>query len=167
MLDYTPSNDTIEINLSRGMKTIIDEIDADLINYKWSARVYTLNTIYAIRDSKKKRQYMHRVILERIIGRVLEQNEYCDHIDKNGLNNRRENLRLATKTENQRNQRKPKSNTSGYKGVSWFKLANKWRAYIVVDYKQIYLGLFNNIEDAAQAYREAAIKYHGEFASLE
>lgn len=99
-----------------------------------------------------------------MLGRLLMNDEQVDHIDGNGLNNQRSNLRLATNTQNSCNKGLTVSNTSGYKGVSWNKKSRKWQAYINVDTKRIYLGRYDNRIDAAHAYDAAAIKYHGEFA---
>lgn len=81
-----------------------------------------------------------------------------DHINLDGLDNRWENLRLATHAENQRNAR-PRP----LKGASWHKHAQKWRAVITVDDRQIHLGYFETAEEAHDAYREASAKYHGKF----
>jgi hypothetical protein len=105
--------------------------------------------------------------LERIINRTLKSDELCDHIDGNPLNNRRSNLRISTKSENARNRGKTKRNTSGHKGVYWNHQRSNWRAAIVVNYHKISLGSFSDVEEAAQAYRAAAIKYHGEFAKID
>lgn len=86
-----------------------------------------------------------------------------DHIDRNPLNNRRYNLRKATRQENSRNQSKSTRNTSGVVGVSWYKRYNKWRAYIKTE-KSITLGYFDNKDDAIRARLMAEVKYFGEFA---
>lgn len=87
-----------------------------------------------------------------------------DHINGDVTDNRRCNLRTCSIAENVKNKRRPKNNTSGYKGVSWDKNAKKWSAFIMKDRKHIFLGYFNSPEAAAYAYNEAAYKYHGEFA---
>lgn len=89
-----------------------------------------------------------------------------DHINCMRSDNRLSNLREATNTENNINQYKKKSNTSGYKGVCWVKDENNWLAQIRVNGKKMRLGQFKNVEDAANAYREAALKYHGDFAKF-
>lgn len=81
-----------------------------------------------------------------------------DHINGDPSDNRIENLRECSIAENNQNKRKGKNNTSGYTGVT--KNANKWRAGIKINGKQINLGNFNNIEDAQQAYKDAKNKYH-------
>lgn len=87
-----------------------------------------------------------------------------DHIDRNELNNRRNNLRPATVKENARNGSIRSTNTSGYIGVVWNKNRQKWVAQITVDYKNICLGYFADKEDAIRARLKGEAKYFGEFA---
>lgn len=87
-----------------------------------------------------------------------------DHINRNALDNRKENFRRATQQENVRNSSKSKNNTSGFTGVSWSKRNNKWRSYITIDYKQKDLGVFENKSDAIIARLNAEAKYFGQFA---
>lgn len=87
-----------------------------------------------------------------------------DHIDMDKSNNSIENLREATVNQNKWNTKKRKSNTSGYKGVYWLKDREKWTAKICVYRKIISLGRFKTKEEAHEAYKAAALKYHGEFA---
>lgn len=89
-----------------------------------------------------------------------------DHINGNGLDCRRGNLRLCTKSENQRNRRPNQNGTSGYKGVGWYKKYNCWRVRIQVNGKKQHIGYFDNEIDAATAYDNAAKQLHGEFARL-
>jgi len=160
----------ISIPLTKGYVTVVSPEDSDLEGFKWFAQPRR-NTVYAIRtirlkeDGSRSTQCLHRVILQRILGRSLARNEFVDHRDGDGLNNHRENLRVATHTENMRNQRKSSANTSGYKGVCWHKHVRKWTVQISVNGKYVYLGYFDDIEDAAAAYRQAADKHHGEFAN--
>jgi hypothetical protein len=91
---------------------------------------------------------------------------WIDHKNGDIFDNRKENLRKCTCSENNKNKCIFINNTSGYKGVSWEKRMDKWLASITVNYKQMNLGYFTDIIEAALAYNEAAIKYHGEFASL-
>ena len=89
-----------------------------------------------------------------------------DHTDQNKQNNKIENLRAATNSENLRNRPKQSNNTTGFKGVSFHKPTNKFQAKIKINKQQIYLGLFLAAEDAYAAYCIAAKKYHHEFWSV-
>jgi hypothetical protein len=89
-----------------------------------------------------------------------------DHINKNRLDNRKKNLRFCTRSENLYNKTTNKNNTSGYKGVVWDNQRRKWCASISIERRRINLGFFQNKEEAAKVYNEAALKYHGEFASV-
>lgn len=90
--------------------------------------------------------------------------KWCDHADKNELNNRKYNLRPATAQENARNHNKQKNNTSGFIGICQHKRYKTWRSYIMIDGKNINLGSYKNKEDAIKARLEAENKYFGKFA---
>jgi hypothetical protein len=90
-----------------------------------------------------------------------------DHIDRDGLNNRRENLRVSTPSQNSQNSRKNSLNTSGFKGVFFQKGLGKWRAQIKTNGKRKSLGCFLSPEEAHEAYCRASDKYHGEFGRTE
>jgi len=102
--------------------------------------------------------------MHKVISGILGKTE-VDHIDGDGLNNTKINLRKATHAENMRNRKLQKNNTSGYAGVSPV-YNNKWRAQIKVDGQIKYLGVFENKQDAVSAYSEASKKYFGEFARV-
>src|SRR5690606_16380357 len=89
-----------------------------------------------------------------------------DHENRQRADNRWENLRPATDQENARNAKLSKRNTSGIKGVMWYRRHSKWVASIRVDRKLLHLGYFPTIEEAAIARRAAELQYFGEFASL-
>ena len=94
-------------------------------------------------------------------------NEIVDHINHNGLDNRRANLRIATASQNNANSRRGMNRgRSKYKGVWWDEKAGKWRAGIKCQGKCIHLGMFDDEIEAAKAYDRAAGLYHGEFAVL-
>jgi hypothetical protein len=100
-----------------------------------------------------------------MLGRPLARGELADHIDNDGLNNRRDNLRLATRTQNAGNSRTWVNNSSGYKGVYFYKATGKYAAHIKDGPKQRTIGYFDTPEDAHIAYLEAAKRYFGEFAN--
>jgi hypothetical protein len=105
---------------------------------------------------------MHRVVLSRKLGRALLRREEVDHEKGNGLDNRREKLRLATSAQNKRNCRRKSANPSSrYLGVNWHKVKKGWQAKIMVNGKSVYLGLHPTELEAALA-REAYIKAHPE-----
>ncbi len=140
--------------------------DVDLRNFNWHVRVKP-KTQYAQTYKNGKHIAIHRVILERIIGRPLEKGEYVDHRNNDGLDNRRENLRLASNSQNLANRGLNTNNKTGYKGVSWNTLCNKYEAYIRVQGKRKHLGLFDTAEEAHKAYCDAAKEHFGEFARFE
>ncbi len=145
-------------NGNESAETIIDVEDYDKVkNIKWNLDFYG----YVVCQRKYGNLRMHRVVLG-----LSKGDENPEHIDCNSLNNRKPNLRICTHQQNCFNSRRQKRNTSGYKGVYWNKLNNKWQASIGFNYKTIHIGLFKNKIDAAKAYNGAAVKYHGEFALL-
>lgn len=146
-----------KILLSNGGFAIVDKEDFEYLNqWKWTRH----NAGYAIRSIYKNgTRFMHRQILNTPKGME------TDHINGDRLDNRRENLRMATHQENCRNMR-PLKNKSGYKGVQWYKRDQRWVAFLTVNDKHIYLGYFDDPKDAAEAYNKGAKKYFGEFARL-
>jgi hypothetical protein len=87
-----------------------------------------------------------------------------DHINGNPSDNRLENLRIASREENMRNTKKPITNKSGFKGVSWHEVCGCWQAHIRCDSRNYYLGLFDTAESAHEAYKEASTRLHGIFS---
>lgn len=149
------NNNTVQIQLSKGYTAIIDRIDADLAELTWHASEMTSGP-YAHRwqclpHRQKRTIAMHRLILERKLGRPIREGYHCDHINHNTLDNRRDNLREVTPTQNFHNARISRKNTSGYKGVSWNKNAQKWEAYIYIKRKRIHIGIYDNVQDAYRA----------------
>lgn len=123
------------------------------------------STYYAtrnvVKDGRRTTQKLHRFILGDVcIGK------HVDHIDSNGINDQRSNLRVCTHAENLRNRGAQKDNTSGFKGVSRHKTTQRWRASINIDGKWRHLGLFDTPEEAYAVYCEAAVRLHGQFARL-
>jgi hypothetical protein len=116
------------------------------------------------RLSFKGKHYLeHRVIYEMFNGPFVGD---LDHIDRNKLNNRIDNLRLCTRPQNVVNSKVRSDNKSGYKGVVWHKASGKWQAQTMLKGKRLHLGLFNNPEDAALAYNKKMKELHGDFAVL-
>ena len=107
----------------------------------------------------------HRLAWLYITGEWPQQ--FIDHINHNRADNKWDNLREASNAENVRNSIKRKNNKSKYKGVYWKQKNQKWSAQICINYKKIYLGLFDSQEEGYKAYCEASKKYHMEFACFE
>ena len=148
------------IPLTRGYSTVIDDCDRDLVQYRWTTMVMKTN-LYARSKCKEECILLHRIILERKLGQPIPREMYTDHIDGDGLNNRRDNLRLATSSENNVNRRSDNS-MSKYRGV--YPNGAGWMARI--GRKCEYLGTFRTQEEAARAYNDAAREKWGQFARL-
>lgn len=144
-----------------------DEFFYELSKHKWSA-FKCGHTTYARRNAPKIKGERHKVILMHRVILNAPKGIKVDHKDGNGLNNLLDNIRLAPKGANEMNRTILKSNKSGYKGVHWCNFTGRWRVQIWCDNKKYEIGRFDKdcILDAARAYNEAAIRLHGEFASL-
>ena len=154
------------IPLTQGKFAIVDPEDYDkLAKYKWFAARFERG-FYALRTAKdsKGRQRnvrMHREIMGEPKGKII------DHINHDGLDNRRANLRVATRQQNTWNKRKQRGNCSSqYKGVTWFKRAGKWQARITCNGKSIFIGYFDDQISAARAYDVKAAELYGDYAAL-
>lgn len=152
------------VPLTRGKTAVIDAADAHLVGgVNWCAVKFG-DTFYAATnrrlDGKRRVAYAHRDLM------TPPDDMIVDHIDGNGLNCRRSNMRLATRAQNVRNSRRPKHNTSGFKGVSYNRKNQRWQAHIKVDSKSTYLGLYATPEDAYAAYCVASERYHGKYGRI-
>jgi AP2 domain/HNH endonuclease len=152
------------INLTRGQVALVDEKDYEwLSSFKWYAwfsprtkGFYARRSIYPSTGAS-----MHRVILDANPGQIV------DHINRNTLDNRRANLRFATISQSNQNTRVLTTrNKSGFRGVSLVRATKKWRVVISLNGRNIDLGRFACIKDAALAYDTAARKLYGDFAQL-
>lgn len=155
---------SVEIPLSRGLVTIVDEADAEaVLAHRWYANVSgsKRQRISARRNTwvngKRGLVYLHRWLLNAPIGVEI------DHINRNSLDNRRSNLRMASRSQNCAN--RPAA-TGTFKGVTWHKDAQRWVAQIAVEGKNRHIGCFLTEEEAALAYDVAALDAFGEFAWL-
>ncbi len=154
------------IPLTQGKFAIVDDEDYEwLVRWKWyvskkSGLLYAVRNGYCEITKKRYQIHMHRLILGLVTGDGL----FTDHIDHNGLNNRRDNLRVCTPQQNQYNRLPQKKGASEYKGVTWNR--GRWHAEIKFYQKTINLGRFDTEWDAAVAYNNKAIELYGEFAYL-
>ena len=152
------------VPLTKGRFAKVSPCDyPEMMKYKWSARRTPWTcyaSFYRTIKGRNKTFDMHRLIMNPPAGLIV------DHIDGDGLNNCRPNLRLATPAQNSRNCCAKINVLSKYKGVSPEKRRNCWRTTLTIDGKHIYLGQFNSEIEAAKAYDKGALKYHGRFARL-
>lgn len=141
-------------------KALIDLDDVDKVkNIKWHRSDLQRSTYYCLsNDSEWKR--IHRLIMG-----VTDKNIVVDHINHNGLDNRKSNLRICTSGQNTCNCLTSKNNKSGHKGVYWSKERKKWCAQISINNKTKGLGRYDTIEEAIEAREKAAKEYYGEFAN--
>jgi len=157
----------VKLNIS-GFKVLIDDEDYDKINIlKWVVRVKNGYPIVVSPYYDKTSKNTKYINMARYLMDVTDKNIDVDHKNGNTLDNKRStNLRESTHQENMFNQKIKSSNTTGYKGVSFDRKRNKFRAYIVFNYKQIFLGYHKNKKKAALKYNNKAIELYGEFALL-
>jgi hypothetical protein len=154
------------IPLTKGKAAIVDDADYEwLVKFKWFASSAPSGRFYAMRNvpsdvRRQKKLRMHRAITG------CDNGLDVDHINGDSLDNRRGNLRICTRSQNQCNRGKTRVGTSGFKGVSWFKGKSRWRAAIRLDGRSKHLGYYDSKVSAAIAYNIAAVQMHGEFARL-
>jgi len=151
-----------EIKMNNTDKVIlIDDENYDwLIKYKWYLDITGYARINIWISGKRTQKLIHQLIINS------QKGEEIDHIDRNTLNNQKENLRVVNKAQNQMNSKSRNGSVSKFKGVGWHKRDKKWTAKICLNYKTRWLGYFNNEIDAAKAYNKAAKELFGEYANL-
>jgi len=157
-----------KIRLTQGKYATVDSWNYEWLNqWKWYAlKSCHSHNFYAARKIKLSNCKQVTILMHReILGLKCGDKQQADHINHNELDNREENLRICTLTENNRN-RISRTGTSKYKGVYWNKGKRKWHAQIGFNGKVIYLGQFISEIKAAKIYNNAALKYHGEYAQL-
>lgn len=147
--------------LVNGEEVLFDLGDYELIkDYYWKKDKYGYVVSQQQNNSIIEVVRMHRLIM----GLSKDDNRIIDHIKHNQLDNRKAFLRVVDYSQNGQNQKLSSANTSGYTGVSWIKKSNKWKSYIKINSKQINLGLYDDIEDAVIARKNAEEKYFGEYS---
>lgn len=150
------------IQLTKGLVAVVDNDDLLMLSkHKWAALTNKISrTQYAIGYIDRRYVLMHRMIMGCTKGDGIE----VDHIDGNGLNNRRSNLRLCTHSQNTKNTTKINGAGHGkFKGV-YAHSKGRFRVMITVDRKPKHIGIFETAEDAARAYDRAVLVHYGEFA---
>jgi hypothetical protein len=162
-----------EIRLSAGRKTLVDDFLFDRLSvFLWQSKGSgtSRDAVYAARsdrstDKHNKTVLMHREIWEMVNGAIPVGME-IDHINRDKLDNRLENLRVCTRSQNTMNRIKLESKSSRFKGVVFRPSRGKYEAKIRKNGEEIYLGIFKSEIDAAQAYDAKAVELFGEFAKL-
>ena len=155
-----------EIELTKGQVALVDDADYELLSqFKWCAR-WSPNShgYYAQRMSRVNEgpPYRRSVLMHS----YLTGWPLVDHIDHNGLNNTRQNLRPASREENAQNRKPDRRGSSKYKGVYWREERSRWVVQIRANGVRRKGGLYTSEDDAARAYNELAKELHGEFAYL-
>jgi hypothetical protein len=155
----------VELRGKRGIGNvaIVDEDDySELSKFKWfvMSNGYAARSCWLKEEGRSESVLMHRQIMD------VQPGLMVDHINMNILDNRKENLRIATRSENMVNSKKRISGKNPYKGVHWSKQHSKWKVEITKDYKNNFIGLFEDPETAARAYDATAVKFFGDFALL-
>jgi len=148
------------IPLTQNQIAIVDAENYEWLNqWLWYALwAPKLQKFYVCHMEGKQFWYMHRIIIG------AQRGELVNHKDMDTLNNRRYNLRICTNQQNMANRGPQRNNTSGHKGVRWDHNRARWSARIMVSKKHLHLGRYLKLEDAINAYKEAAEFYFGEFA---
>lgn len=155
-----------EIDVGHGLKTLVDDEDFEYLNqFNWYSKPHNYPGRYVSPKDKNRHALMSRMIMNAPKGK------FVDHADGNPLNNQRYNLRICTPTQNCQNRKLHINNIVGFKGVTQYsrngKRENRWRARIRVNKKLIHIGYFDSPIMAHEAYKEASVKFFGEFARFQ
>lgn len=150
---------TLNGKYANGRKALVDDQDYDnLTDHSWSVG----NNGYPRCTHEQKQYLMHDFIMPPVSGMMI------DHKDQNKLNNQRDNLRYVTKSQNMQNRPKQTNNTTGNKGVYYFKFGtrvNRWYAKLVIDGKVYQSPYVATKEEAIKLYEQLAIKHQGQYKS--
>lgn len=162
--------DIAYVTLTQGYIAIIDAADAEFVGrWNWSAHIHkrsdgAIRKVYARRCERANGGQRHILLHRGLIDAPDDMD--VDHRSGDGLDNRRQNLRLATKAQNCQNQTLRTDNSSGVRGVNWHEQCGKWHATIQADGKRHSLGLFEILADAKSAYALASKDMHGDFGRV-
>jgi len=150
-----------KIKLTRGKLALIDNEDFEYLNqWKWhwdgeyAARTIKFNGI------------THKITMHRLILNNIPKGKESDHINRDKLDNRRNNLRIVSNAENQMNKNLQKNNRSGVRGICWYGKYDKWQTRIGFGGKKMFLGYFSNIKDAIEIYNTTSKKLYGKFTYI-
>lgn len=153
------------IPLTQSKFAKVDDEDYDfLMQWKWYAS--RKHTCYYAGRWEGSRANQQRFAMHRVLMKLIDKKLFVDHIDRDGLNNQKSNLRIATASQNMANRKSKTGSSSRFLGVSWKKANRNWCASIGKDNNHYHLGNFDSEEEAALAYNKKAIELHGEFANL-
>jgi len=160
-----------EILLTQGKVALVDDDDFDRMNkYKWYASKDVKNNDWYARRNETIQRGSRKTFKQKTIRMHQEifnfKYQLIDHANHNGLDNRKCNLRACTYSENKKNSRQYKNNTSGFIGVSWHKIRRKWYAYVNKNGVRFSLGYFDDKIEAGKIVDKKSIELFGEFAVL-
>lgn len=149
-----------KIKLTQGKETIVDDDMFEYLNqWKWHCD----SNGYAARYTSSKLGDRRMVLMHRVVA-ITPEDMFTDHINRDRLDNRKENLRVCTHSQNQANRNMNKNNTSGHRGVRWDKDRGKWYTSIDCNKETTFLGRFDDPKEAARVYEEKAKELFGEFS---
>lgn len=158
---------TLEIPLGgklakeKGLTALIDLSDAkEVLKHRWTAWANKSNNIYAVQGASRNERYLR---MHRLIMRATDDQE-IDHINGNGLDNRKSNLRVVTRSQNQQNRRAARTKDHPYKGVYQDPNTGRYAVLIILDGRRKHLGTYDQIEHAGWVYDYEAVIFHGPYA---